>query len=85
MGAPHCAVADDIVWVVYHGTLLALDAATGAIEWQTDDTDAVTYEPVIDNGFVYLLTRFGVEAWGPPSKDEKAEPTEGTLTGDSTD
>jgi len=36
-----------------------------------------------DNGSVYLLTPFGVEAWGPPTKGESTEPKEGTPTGGS--
>jgi len=81
--APHCSVAGQTVWVVYARTLLALDATTGEIKWQTDKTQALLWEPVIDNGFVYLLTPFGVEAWGPQTQEEKTEPKEGELTGGS--
>jgi outer membrane protein assembly factor BamB len=77
--APHCSVAGKTVWVIYHYTLLALDAETGDTKWQTDKTRGMLYEPVIDNGFVYLLTQGGVEAWGPPTKGGETEAKEGRL------
>jgi outer membrane protein assembly factor BamB len=82
--APHCSVAGKTVWVIYHYTLLALDAETGEIKWQTDKTRGMLYEPVIDNGFVYVLTQWGVEAWGPPVKDKAAEPKQLEHTAGST-
>jgi outer membrane protein assembly factor BamB len=63
--APICSLAGDILWVVYRGSLLALNARTGEIEWQTDETEAAWYEPVISDGQLYLSTIHGIEAWGP--------------------
>jgi outer membrane protein assembly factor BamB len=77
--APICSVADKHVWVLYHETLMALKAGTGEIEWQTDQTLAGPYEPVVDNGWVYLVTRSGIEAWGPPARDGETRPQERKL------
>jgi len=63
--APMCSVAGHYVWVVYRGKLLALDAETGEVKWETDETEAAWHEPVISDGRIYLLTCRGVEAWGP--------------------
>jgi len=62
---PVCSLSGEVLWVVYRGSLLALDAKTGDIEWQTDETEAAWYEPVIDDGWIYLSTIHGIEAWGP--------------------
>jgi outer membrane protein assembly factor BamB len=65
-GAPICSVAGDVVWVASQHRLMALDVETGHTEWETSDTEAGCHEPVIHNGWVYVLTTSGsVEAWGP--------------------
>ncbi len=72
--APICSVARGLVWVAYRGKLLALDAETGDTEWETDETEACWYEPVISGGWIYLLTCRGVEAWGPATaRPEEAD------------
>lgn len=63
--APVCSVAGDTVWVFYWRKMLALDAATGGILWQTEGVFPTGYEPVIHNGWVYILTGYGIDAWGP--------------------
>ncbi len=63
--APVCSVAGDTVWVLYWRKMLALDAATGEIQWQTEGVFPTGYEPVIHDGWVYILTGSGVDAWGP--------------------
>jgi PQQ-like domain len=79
--APVCSLASDTLWVVYRGKLLALDLTTGEIEWETDETEAAWYEPVISNGMIYLLTCRGVEAWAPKAERGEGEdkPTEGSA------
>jgi outer membrane protein assembly factor BamB len=62
---PVCSLSGEVLWVVYRGSLLALDAQTGEIKWQTDETEAAWYEPVIADGWIYLSTIHGIEAWGP--------------------
>jgi hypothetical protein len=63
--APVCSVAGDTVWVFYWRKMLALDAATGEIQWQTEGVFPTGYEPVIHDGWVYILTGSGIDAWGP--------------------
>jgi outer membrane protein assembly factor BamB len=76
--APICSVAGNLVWTVYQHKLLALNSTTGEVVWETEKTQADWCEPVISSGWVYLMTSYGIEAWGPPTKD--AEPTEDDPT-----
>jgi hypothetical protein len=73
--APVCSVAGDTVWVLYARRILALDAASGEIEWMKPGIVLEGYEPVLHAGWLYLLTPMGIEAWGPPpyADEEKAD------------
>jgi outer membrane protein assembly factor BamB len=83
---PICSVAGGVLWVVYRGRLMALDAETGELRWRNDDTEAAWYEPVISDGWLYLSTIHGIEAWGPDTGDSSAEVTPNTgETGQSPD
>jgi outer membrane protein assembly factor BamB len=84
---PICSLSGEVLWVVYRGSLLALDAKTGDIEWQTDETEAAWYEPVISDGWIYLSTIHGIEAWGPdhgtagPEEHETTRPQDRGTAG----
>ena len=63
--APICSLAKDTLWVVYLGKLLALNATTGELLWETEEAHVAWHEAVIYDGWIYLKTCRGVEAWGP--------------------
>ncbi len=71
---PICSLSADTLWVVYRGSLLALDPQTGELQWETDETDGCWYEPVIHDGCMYLLTYEGIEAWEPGDEEQTAAP-----------
>jgi hypothetical protein len=71
---PICSACSDMLWVVYRGKLLALSKGTGEIEWETDGTDCTWYEPVIHGGWIYLMTVYGIEAWGPAPQTGGTKP-----------
>ena len=73
--APVCSVAGETVWVLYARRILALDAASGELEWMRPGIVLEGYEPVLHGGCLYLFTLMGIEAWGPPpdADEEKAD------------
>ncbi len=56
MGTPPLEAGGYIVIATYNGTIMVLDAKTGATVKEYDIENSIRYQPVVDNGWVYVTT-----------------------------
>jgi len=56
MGTPPLEAGGYIVIATYNGLIKVLDAKTGATVKEYDIENNVRYQPVVDNGWIYVTT-----------------------------